>query len=263
MEHMISSSGSKVGSSIGTVLFGQKSNILLSLSLKHPSVLLIHLKVVVEFIKLQFIIPVVIESFVAIHATKDASESCGAEEERIRMWLGLIGDYIPTNSFIHWQLARVSTSFDSFLPSVLLWLVIIGVGVTVVVVVVEAVIFPSILRGNPPMKASRSFSVLVLSKEDLKGTRIEHGFKRAFMLLFVQDDETFTSTMFLNVDQLQKPLDKDKFQEDGSMAAFGKAVGQNQNDTDANHADIIPIYDEEPMVEIQFTAKCNVFAIGQ
>ncbi|GKA30780.1 hypothetical protein Tco_0717085 [Tanacetum coccineum] len=32
----------------------------------------------------------------------------------------------------------------------------------------------------------------VLSKEDLKGTRIEHGFKQAFMSLFGQDDDTFT-----------------------------------------------------------------------
>ncbi|GKC26764.1 hypothetical protein Tco_1034058 [Tanacetum coccineum] len=60
----------------------------------------------------------------------------------------------------------------------------------------------------------------VLSKGDLKGTRIEHGFKRAFMSLFGQDADTFTSTMLLNVDQLQKQLDKDEFQEDGSMAAF-------------------------------------------
>ncbi|GJY29929.1 hypothetical protein Tco_0405696 [Tanacetum coccineum] len=60
----------------------------------------------------------------------------------------------------------------------------------------------------------------VLSKEDLKGTRIEHGFKQAFMSLFGQDVDTFTSTMLLNVDQLQKQLDKDEFQEDGSMAAF-------------------------------------------
>ncbi|GKA78222.1 hypothetical protein Tco_0784759 [Tanacetum coccineum] len=60
----------------------------------------------------------------------------------------------------------------------------------------------------------------VLSKQDLKGTRIEHEFKRAFMSLFGQDADTFTSTMLLNVDQLQKQLDKDEFQEDGSMAAF-------------------------------------------
>nr|GEU52176.1 hypothetical protein [Tanacetum cinerariifolium] len=66
----------------------------------------------------------------------------------------------------------------------------------------------------------------VLSKEDLKGTRIEHGFKRAFMSLFGQDDDTFTSTMFLNVDQLQNQLNEDEFQEDGSMAAFWVINGQ-------------------------------------
>nr|GEV57119.1 Ty3/gypsy retrotransposon protein [Tanacetum cinerariifolium] len=60
----------------------------------------------------------------------------------------------------------------------------------------------------------------VLSKQDLKGTRIEHGFKRAFMSLFGQDADTFTSTMLFNVDQLQKQLDKDEFQEDGSMTSF-------------------------------------------
>ncbi|GKE12526.1 hypothetical protein Tco_1416077 [Tanacetum coccineum] len=60
----------------------------------------------------------------------------------------------------------------------------------------------------------------VLSKEDLKGTHIEHGFKRAFMSLFGQDVDKFTSTMLLKVDQLQKQLNKDEFQEDGSMAAF-------------------------------------------
>nr|GEW60931.1 hypothetical protein [Tanacetum cinerariifolium] len=60
----------------------------------------------------------------------------------------------------------------------------------------------------------------VLLKEDLKGTRIEYGFKRAFMSLFDQDDDTFTSTMLLNVDQLQNQLDKEEFQEDESMTAF-------------------------------------------
>ncbi|GJT80282.1 hypothetical protein Tco_1054624 [Tanacetum coccineum] len=205
----------------------------------------------------------------------------------------------------------------------------------------------------------------VLSKEDLKGTRIEHGFKRAFMSLFGQDPDTFTSTMILNVDQLQKQLDKDEFQEDGSMAAFwvinkqfkqfidskftldyasqmtdkyfveytrlkvkhfrdtllqymsnvkksvaertrhqrqydrrvnkrqlqtqeskidmGKAVdnglvvmesngiestvqddsSRSGNDTDTDDADIRPIYDEEPIAEVQLTAECNIFTIGQ
>ncbi|GKD50765.1 hypothetical protein Tco_1279741 [Tanacetum coccineum] len=35
------------------------------------------------------------------------------------------------------------------------------------------------------------------------------------------------------------------------------------NDTDADDADIRPIYDEDPMAEVQLTAECNIFAIGQ
>ncbi|GJX91881.1 hypothetical protein Tco_0345207 [Tanacetum coccineum] len=138
----------------------------------------------------------------------------------------------------------------------------------------------------------------VLSKGDSKGTRIEHGFKREFMSLFGQDVDTFTSTMLLNIDQLQKQHDKDEFQEAGSMTAFWvvqhfrdtllqhlgnvkKSVAERTrhqrqtdstvqddnnrsgNDTDANDADIRPIYDEEPMAEVQLTAECNIFAIGQ
>ncbi|GJS03030.1 hypothetical protein Tco_0319538 [Tanacetum coccineum] len=123
---------------------------------------------------------------------------------------------------------------------------------------------------------------------------------------------------------LQKQLDKDKFQEDGSMEAFwvvnnqfqkfidsqftldydrqydrrvnkrqmqtqkskidtGKAVdddlvvtesnetesevqddnSRSGNDIDADDAYIRPIYDEEPMAEVQLTIECNIFAIGQ
>ncbi|GKA71939.1 hypothetical protein Tco_0778155 [Tanacetum coccineum] len=107
----------------------------------------------------------------------------------------------------------------------------------------------------------------VLSKEDLKGTHIKHGFKRAFMSLFGQDVDTFTSTMLLNVDQLQKQLDKDEFQEDGSMAAFWvrytTPTHRSGNHTNDDDADIRPIYNEEPMAEVQLTAECNIFAIGQ
>ncbi|GJZ58318.1 hypothetical protein Tco_0613812 [Tanacetum coccineum] len=60
----------------------------------------------------------------------------------------------------------------------------------------------------------------LLSKKDLKGTLIKHGFKRAFMSLFGQDNNTFISAMLLNVDKLPKQLDKDEFQEDGSIEAF-------------------------------------------
>ncbi|GJW08981.1 hypothetical protein Tco_1571404 [Tanacetum coccineum] len=143
--------------------------------------------------------------------------------------------------------------------------------------------------------------------------------------------------MLLNVDRLQKQLDKDEFQEDGSMTAFWVVNNQFQNfidskftldydsqmtdtrfvqytgievqhfrDTLLQHLgnvkksiaertrhlrqyerrvnkrqmqtqeskidtgkaldadfDIRPIYDEEPMAEVQLTAECNIFAIGQ
>ncbi|GJY92458.1 hypothetical protein Tco_0508240 [Tanacetum coccineum] len=38
---------------------------------------------------------------------------------------------------------------------------------------------------------------------------------------------------------------------------------RSENDTDADDADIRPIYDEEPMVKVQLTAECNIFAIRQ
>ncbi|GJS00837.1 hypothetical protein Tco_0317345 [Tanacetum coccineum] len=182
----------------------------------------------------------------------------------------------------------------------------------------------------------------LLSNNDLKGTRTESGFKRAFATLFGQDIETFTGTMFLYVDQLEKQLDKEEFQEIGSMAAFkvletqfqmfiksrmylddefvvmthnyflqytqlaipefrdtliqhmesvkksiderakhkeeyNSWVNERQMQTiedkvdsskalDASLVDtenIRPIYDEEPMAEVQTTAEINIFATGQ
>ncbi|GKF38186.1 hypothetical protein Tco_0118247 [Tanacetum coccineum] len=35
------------------------------------------------------------------------------------------------------------------------------------------------------------------------------------------------------------------------------------NDTDTDDADIRPIYDEEPMADVQLTAECNIFATRQ
>ncbi|GJU60208.1 actin-binding, cofilin/tropomyosin type protein [Tanacetum coccineum] len=44
---------------------------------------------------------------------------------------------------------------------------------------------------------------------------------------------------------------------------LGRGLSGSGNDTDSDDADIRPIYDEEPMVEVQLTAECNIFAIGQ
>nr|GEV38357.1 hypothetical protein [Tanacetum cinerariifolium] len=193
-------------------------------------------------------------------------------------------------------------------------------------------------------KAKKSFMVTFrqlhshlerLSQNDLNGTRIESGFKRAFATLFGQDVETFIGTMFLNVEQLEKQLEKEDSKEIGSMAAFNVLETQFQmfiasriylddeyksidkrgrhkreydswvnkrqmqttkekvdtskaldaslvdtkrsgteskeqdtssrsgNDAYADDADIIPIYDEEPMAKVQTIAEINVFATGQ
>ncbi|GJZ12845.1 hypothetical protein Tco_0548075 [Tanacetum coccineum] len=65
----------------------------------------------------------------------------------------------------------------------------------------------------------------VLSYDESKSRRVS---ERAFMTLFGQDNENFTRTMFLYVDQLQNQLDKDEFQEDKSMTAFWELNNQFQ-----------------------------------
>ncbi|GJR73559.1 hypothetical protein Tco_0085924 [Tanacetum coccineum] len=78
------------------------------------------------------------------------------------------------------------------------------------------------MQDNANESCMTSFQLLhsflhVLSYDESKSKRVS---ERAFMTLFGQDNETFTSKMFLYVDQLQNQLDKDEFQEDKSMAAF-------------------------------------------
>nr|GEV80161.1 hypothetical protein [Tanacetum cinerariifolium] len=67
-----------------------------------------------------------------------------------------------------------------------------------------------------------------LSQNDLQGSRTKSGFKRVFTTIFGQDIETFTWTMFLNEEQLEKQLDKEDFQDIGSMAAFNVLETQFQ-----------------------------------
>nr|GEX59116.1 hypothetical protein [Tanacetum cinerariifolium] len=118
-----------------------------------------------------------------------------------------------------------------------------------------------------------------LSQNNLQGSRTEFGFKRAFATLSGKDTETFTGTMFLNVEQLEMKLDKEDFQEIRSMAALdtteekvdtSKALDASSVDTESSRteskehdtcsrsgndahdddANIRPIYNEEPMAEI-------------
>nr|GEY26206.1 hypothetical protein [Tanacetum cinerariifolium] len=161
----------------------------------------------------------------------------------------------------------------------------------------------------------RSCVLLKKILADLQGSRTESGFKRAFATLSGQDIEIFTGTMFLNVEQLEKQLDKEDYQEIRSVAAFNKSIDErvqlkreydswvnerqmqtteekvdtskaldassvdtessrtkskeqdtsirSGNDAHDDVANIRPIYNEEPMAEVQTTAEIDVFAIGQ
>nr|GEY03298.1 hypothetical protein [Tanacetum cinerariifolium] len=78
--------------------------------------------------------------------------------------------------------------------------------------------------------------VKVLSYDESKSKRVSEG---AFMTLFGQDNETFTSTMFLYVDQLQNQLHKDEFQEDKSMAAFWYDRWMNERQMESRESKVV------------------------
>ncbi|GJW65695.1 hypothetical protein Tco_0117579 [Tanacetum coccineum] len=58
--------------------------------------------------------------------------------------------------------------------------------------------------------------------------------------------------------QYDRRVNKRQIQTQESKVDMGKAL-----DVDADDADIRPIYDEDPMAEVQLTAECNIFATGQ
>nr|GEY19149.1 G-protein beta WD-40 repeat-containing protein [Tanacetum cinerariifolium] len=88
-----------------------------------------------------------------------------------------------------------------------------------------------ITEGPEPMEIDTKFSSSIIPNSDvtvLEGSRTESGFKRACATLSGQDIETFTGTMFLNMEQLEKQLEKEDFQEIGSMVAFNVLETQFQ-----------------------------------
>ncbi|GKD19986.1 hypothetical protein Tco_1221689 [Tanacetum coccineum] len=100
-----------------------------------------------------------------------------------------------------------------------------------------------------------------LSNNDLKETSIEGGFKRAFATLFEQDVQNFTRTMFVNLDQLEKHLSKEEFQELESSSAF--RVLLSRKDTHAEDSYINSVIDKQPMAEVQLSAEHNILANEQ
>ncbi|GJW89222.1 hypothetical protein Tco_0164562 [Tanacetum coccineum] len=93
------------------------------------------------------------------------------------------------------------------------------------------------MQDNAKESCLTSFRLLhsflqVLSYDESKSRRVS---ERAFITPFGQDNENFTSTIFLCVDQIQNPLDKDEFQEAKSMAAFWVLNNQFQKFIDWQH----------------------------
>ncbi|GJX26260.1 hypothetical protein Tco_0232556 [Tanacetum coccineum] len=64
---------------------------------------------------------------------------------------------------------------------------------------------------------------------------------------------------------LRKALDAGLVVKESSGTESGKqdTSSKSGNDADADNEDIKPVYDEEPMVEVQLTVICNIFATGQ
>nr|GEW97718.1 retrovirus-related Pol polyprotein from transposon TNT 1-94 [Tanacetum cinerariifolium] len=86
----------------------------------------------------------------------------------------------------------------------------------------------------------------VLSYNKLK---INGGFERAFEILFEQDVQTFTSLMLFNLDQLEKQLGKEEFQETESIDAFRALKTQFQLLINFQH-----YFDDVPMIRKYFLA---------
>lgn len=70
----------------------------------------------------------------------------------------------------------------------------------------------------------------------LEGTGFKMGFERAFATLFGQEVQTFTDTMILNLDQLQRQLDQRESPDIGSMAALRVISKQLQGFIDSKFA---------------------------
>ncbi|GKA12498.1 hypothetical protein Tco_0692044 [Tanacetum coccineum] len=108
--------------------------------------------------------------------------------------------------------------------------------------------------GHPPRTQCMARAIdVVLSYNKLK---INGGFERAFETLFEQDVQTFTCSMLLNLDQLEKQLGKEEFQETESMDAFRALKTQFQ--LLINFQDYFDYFDDGPMIPKYFLAYTRI-----
>ncbi|GJZ94818.1 hypothetical protein Tco_0667021 [Tanacetum coccineum] len=81
----------------------------------------------------------------------------------------------------------------------------------------------------------------------------------------------FRDTLIQHMESVKKSIDeRAKHKQDlvdtessGTALKEQDTSTRSGNDAHADDADIIPIYDEEPMAEVQTTAEINIFATGQ
>ncbi|GJY79946.1 retrovirus-related pol polyprotein from transposon TNT 1-94 [Tanacetum coccineum] len=107
--------------------------------------------------------------------------------------------------------------------------------------------------------STTSFTLKLLSNNDLKGTRTNHGFIRAFAKLFNQDVQAFKGTMYLNLDQLEKQLDKEEFQEIGSTAAGRVLATQFQKFIKSRSS----LYDEDVIMARKYFLEYTQLEVQQ
>ncbi|GJY20585.1 hypothetical protein Tco_0393151 [Tanacetum coccineum] len=88
-----------------------------------------------------------------------------------------------------------------------------------------------------------------LEQQLTKETILESNCQNAFRVLKTQFEKIFSSMLI-------KPSSLDESKEQDTSNRSG-------NDAHADDVDIKPIYDEEPMVEVQTTAEINIFATRQ
>ncbi|GJT74681.1 hypothetical protein Tco_1041406 [Tanacetum coccineum] len=92
-------------------------------------------------------------------------------------------------------------------------------------------------------KCIESFRLLY---SHLKVLSIKGGFERACVALFDQDNQTFTESLLLNLDNLEKQLDREEFQETESI---GGSFSRSGKDTHAENANINSVNDQVSLVE--------------
>ncbi|GKB30014.1 hypothetical protein Tco_0869415 [Tanacetum coccineum] len=73
----------------------------------------------------------------------------------------------------------------------------------------------------------------------------------------------FRETLLQHMSNVKKSVAERTRHQSGTKSGKHDTSSKSGNDADNDDAEIRPIYDEEPMAEVQLTAECNIFATRQ